>query len=223
MNRFLIRGIITLALLASVGMVTAANLVTNGGFETPTAIDPFTPNMNTGLTGWSISPGNIDLISTLWNPPTGGGAQSIDLSGCARATLSQDIATTPGDSYKLTFALAGNPYPQTNTVRKVAVIWGNDAPIIRSFDTAGRSYPSDMGWTTVTDIPSFQASTNPTTLKFQDVSENDNLCVGVALDNIDVEQQQVTPSPEFPSVALPVALIVGILGAILFIKSTKQN
>jgi choice-of-anchor C domain-containing protein len=221
-KKLLILSVILVTLLAGVGTVSA-NLVTNGGFETPTAIDPFTPNMDTGLTGWSISPGNIDLISTLWNPPIGGGAQSIDLSGCARATISQDIITTPGESYKLTFALAGNPYPQSNTVRKVAITWGNDAPIIRSFDTAGKSYPSDMGWTTVTDIPSFQATTNPTALKFQDVSENDNACVGVALDNIIVEQQGVIPTPEFPSMALPAALVVGLIGAVLFIKSTKQE
>jgi large repetitive protein len=32
-----------------------------------------------------------------------------------------------------------------------------------------------------------------------------------------------TPAPEFPTVALPVALLVGMLGAVLFIQRTKEN
>jgi hypothetical protein len=35
--------------------------------------------------------------------------------------------------------------------------------------------------------------------------------------------QDSFPSPEFPTMALPAALIVGFVGAILFIKSTKEN
>jgi hypothetical protein len=31
------------------------------------------------------------------------------------------------------------------------------------------------------------------------------------------------PTPEFPTMALPAALIVGLIGAILFIKSTREN
>jgi len=31
------------------------------------------------------------------------------------------------------------------------------------------------------------------------------------------------PTPEFPSMALPVGLVVGLLGAVLFMKSTKEN
>ena len=31
------------------------------------------------------------------------------------------------------------------------------------------------------------------------------------------------PIPEFPTIALPVALVVGLIGAVLFIKSTKEN
>jgi hypothetical protein len=32
-----------------------------------------------------------------------------------------------------------------------------------------------------------------------------------------------TSAPEFPTMALPAALIVGLLGAVLFIKRSKEN
>ena len=35
--------------------------------------------------------------------------------------------------------------------------------------------------------------------------------------------KDIIPVPEFPTVALPVALVVGLIGAVLFIKSTKEN
>ena len=35
--------------------------------------------------------------------------------------------------------------------------------------------------------------------------------------------QDVIPTPEFPTNALPAALVVGLIGAILFVKSTKIN
>jgi hypothetical protein len=34
--------------------------------------------------------------------------------------------------------------------------------------------------------------------------------------------RDVTPVPEFPAIALPVGFIVGILGAVLYIRSTKE-
>jgi hypothetical protein len=33
----------------------------------------------------------------------------------------------------------------------------------------------------------------------------------------------ITPAPEFPTMALPAALIIGMLGAVLFIQRTKEN
>ena len=40
---------------------------------------------------------------------------------------------------------------------------------------------------------------------------------------LDVRLVQPPSIPEFPTVALPAALIVGMLGAVLFIKGTKEN
>jgi len=221
MKKTLTMGIVLVLLLACVGAVSA-NLVQNPGFENPEAADPFTSNMVTGLTDWTIESGNIDLIGTLWTPYEL--EQSIDLSGCERAIIKQSIVTVPNKEYKLSFALAGNTYdaPATKTVE---VFWDGASLGTFDFDTTGHSTIA-MGWKIV-EIPNLKASTGSTEIKFRDVTPVGNfpsVCVGVALDNIGVEEQaNNVPVPEFPTVALPAALIVGILGSVLFIKRTKEE
>jgi hypothetical protein len=82
-----------------------------------------------------------------------------------------------------------------------------------------------MGWKIV-EIPNLKASTGSTEIKFKDVTpvgEYPSVCVGVALDDIKVDTYTPPPVPEFPTMALPVALIVGMLGAVLFIQKSKEN
>ena len=38
-----------------------------------------------------------------------------------------------------------------------------------------------------------------------------------------VEPCDTTTAPEFPSIALPVGMIIGLLGAVLFIRGTREN
>jgi len=40
---------------------------------------------------------------------------------------------------------------------------------------------------------------------------------------MEYEENHQVPVPEFPTVALPAALIVGILGAVFFIRRTEEN
>jgi len=220
MKKIVTTGIILVLLLAGVGAVSAA-IVQNGGFETPEAAVPFTSNMVSGLTDWTIESGNIDQIGTLWTSYEL--EQSIDLSGCERATIKQSIVTVPDEVYKLSFALAGNTYdaPATKTVE---VFWEGASQGTFDFDTTGHS-TSAMGWKIV-EIPNLKASTGSTEIKFKDVTpvgEYPSVCVGVALDDIKVDTYTPPPVPEFPTMALPVALIVGMLGAVLFIQKSKEN
>jgi hypothetical protein len=212
-------------LLAGVGAVSAANLVQNGGFEDPlVTVGEFTPNMASGLTNWNIETGDIDLIGTHWKAYEK--SQSIDLRGCSRATISQQILNTdPKLTYQLSFAMSGNPYSgdTSSKIRTVEVYWDNDPARTYSFDTSLiTSQTSDMKWKIIT-IPNLQATSAATTIKFKDVSPNSNECVGVALDDIIVDTFTPPPVPEFPSIALPAALIVGMLGAVLFIQKSKEE
>jgi choice-of-anchor C domain-containing protein len=223
MKKSVIIGIIMAVLLAGAGTVSAAPIVTNGGFETDPAANPFTPNMVSGLTGWTIGPGNIDLIGTLWTPASG--AQSIDLSGSERGTISQTLTLEAGKKYTLSFAMAGNTY-DAPAVKTVEVSWGGSSLGTFNFNTNGFN-TGNMGWSTIT-VPHLEASSASTELTFQDVTPGVGFpaqYVGVALDDISVveEKDSIVPVPEFPMIALPVGLIVGILGAVFYIRSTKED
>jgi len=58
-------------------------------------------------------------------------------------------------------------------------------------------------------------------LIFEDVTTPSSAC-GVALDNVIVTSKDLVPIPEFPSVALPVGMLMGILGTVFYIKSTRE-
>jgi choice-of-anchor C domain-containing protein len=222
MKRTLTLGIIMVLLLASVGAVSA-NLVTNGGFETITP--PWTGTyvtlspVDTDITPWSIDSGSIDLINSYWQPASG--SYSIDLAGNAKGTIGQDLATTPGGKYDLSFMMAGNP-DSTKGIKAVEVFWGGASQGTFTFDTTGNSAGS-MGW-----LPKGKTglvATGATTkLQFVDVTGGSAISTpyGAALDSISVEDQ-TTPIPEFPTMALPAALIVGLIGAVLFIRKSRNN
>lgn len=177
-----------------------------------------------GLTGWTINSGSINLVHGGWASHSGD--QSIDLAGDTEGRISQTITTADlAGTYNLQFWLAGNPFTQGKKVLKV--YWdGNEVtPTTGSltFDTTGKSF-TNMGWTLVT-ISGLKATKTTTELVFEQGATDDSRC-GVALDDISVVDPIVeppTPAPEFPSVALPVAFLIGFIGIITVIRKTKEN
>lgn len=221
MKKVLIPGIIMVLLLAGMGTVSA-NLVQNPSFESPAVAGTFTTCPGgTCPDGWTIGANtNINFIGTYWT--SSDGAQSIDMSGqSSRGSLSQNIVTTSAGTYHLTFDMSGNFVCGPDT-KQLEVYWdGNQitgSPF--TFVKSGTWSTSNMEWVTKSaDLP--DPSGSPTELKFVDTSTGITNC-GVALDNIDVVPPAI-PTPEFPSLALPAAFIIGLIGAILFIKSTREN
>ena len=208
-------GIILVLLLACVGAVSAANLVQNPGFETPTVTDPKGFETKTsGLTDWNIDAGSIDLIGSYWDPPLLGGEQSIDLAGDSPGTISQTIDVGNNQICSLSFDMAGNF--DGPGVKTLDVHFGGNS-LSYSFDSSSHSEHS-MGWEEKT--ASGLTASGPTTLQFVDTGSGP---YGPALDDISVECTAQTPIPEFPSIALPAALIVGLIGAVLFLQKTKEN
>jgi hypothetical protein len=95
----------------------AGNLVQNCGFETPGvpsgSFGTFGAN-DTSITGWTVaaSPsGGVDLVNATFSGgyPVHGGAQSLDLSHDVPGAIAQDVPTTTGQAYRLTFFVAGFP------------------------------------------------------------------------------------------------------------------
>lgn len=191
----------------------AASIVTNGSFEQPNVPGQASPSFQTltgsALTGWTISSGSIDLIGSYWQAQDG--SQSIDLSGNETGTIYQDLATTPGAAYTLSFYLAGNP-DGAPTVKNVQVSWDNAviaAPPTPSFDTTGHS-KSNMGWAQF--IYNVVATGTTTRLEFKGLDAGP---YGAALDNVSVEAAFANGPAAVP---LPAAAPAGLalLGGLAF-------
>jgi len=119
--------LLTAAMLLLAVSPGRADQIVNGGFESfiiagsDTPMGGFTryfsPPPNTDITGWTISgssggnPNNVDLVSSSLCPAFAG-TQSLDMEGAigASGVISQSFATTPGDTYDLSFAYGNNPY-----------------------------------------------------------------------------------------------------------------
>lgn len=179
----------------------AANLVTNGDFEslgnTYGAVQTF-GNHSPELTGWIVGLNSVDLVeNSFWNSASG--SYSLDLNGLKKGEIHQSLNTVNGQQYQLSFDLAGN-FSGGPAIKTLSVNLGPNG--IYKFDTSGKS-ASNMGWIHYTTT--FVAISNATTLSFlSNVSGN----AGPALDNIAVT---AVPEPETFAMLLTG---LGLMGAI---------
>jgi choice-of-anchor C domain-containing protein len=197
----------------------SANLVSNGDFENPkiTGNSNWLTYSGSDIPGWEIS-GNVDLGNAgMWDPSEG--AQSIDLAGDVPARISQTIVTEKNGNYELKFWLAGNPGEDAWGVKGLNVYWNGEKIKSLEFDTTNKK-TNYMGWTLVT-IPNLIAKGTSTEIAFEQGATKDKRC-GVALDGISVEDP-ITPAPEFPSAALPVAMLVGFIGIVLYVQNSRKD
>jgi hypothetical protein len=247
-KRIYAMGIFVVMLLASVGAASATvNLVTNGGFEAPVLPSGQAWNIfdNGVVPGWSVAWTTADPVSwnghsrpvvakmelqhtglvegilsaegnqhaeldTDWFGPAGG-----ILGSPSDVTISQTINTIPGAHYTVSYEEHCRP-SDTHNPCTLQFDWSGFSP---SPNTPGPTHAADP-WTTYTYDR--VATGTSTTIAFTDTGVPDS--IGALIDNVIVTQTSSPPAiPEFPTIALPVALIVGMLGAVLFIKSTKEN
>lgn len=185
----------------------AVSLVSNGDFETPvvtgfqngqgeTVIDWYFAPQTFG--NWTVESGSVDLIrAPRWQASSG--TQCIDLSGQGAGVIYQDLATTSGHTYTLSFAFAGNPeHSEPDMVKHLAVYWGGILVASPTFDTTTHTM-ANLGW-----IPlSYEvtATSSTTRLRFQSL---DNSPSGPAIDNI-----AVTPEPSSVAVLAIVGMGLG--------------
>jgi choice-of-anchor C domain-containing protein len=186
--------------------VQAANLIQNGSFETATVNpNPGTSYITLGvgstvITGWTVSQATIDYIGTYWQASEG--SRNLDLSGLNAGGIQQTFNTTVGETYRVTFDLAGNT-DGSPTIKEMRVSAGGNSADF-SFDITGKSL-SNMGW--VSKSWDFTATGTTTTLSFLNLVDT---AYGPALDNVSVIALSPPSIPE-PSSMLGL-LSLGVLG-----------
>ncbi|WCJ59534.1 choice-of-anchor C family protein [Fontisphaera persica] len=169
----------------------------NGGFEEPAIPAPYRVfSAGQTLSGWVVESGTVEIVGPYWQAAEG--AQSLDLNGIFEqiGTIYQDVPTVPGESYRLRFALSGNPEGGPNN-KTLQVHWQNQLLADLTFDTTGFS-KTNMGWRYHEFVVT--ATGSVTRLKFQ--STCSSFC-GPVLDDISVLSLTATnpppPPPPHPS------------------------
>jgi choice-of-anchor C domain-containing protein len=179
-----------LAVLALAGATLAFTGATNGSFETGTYVDSGSgfEQLNAGnpsIDGWTVDSGSVDWIGTYWKAQDG--TMSIDMSGADAGAISQTFPTTIGNSYTVSFYLAGNPAgPPTVKTLDVSATGGTVNHY--TFDST-TSTLANMNWTV--ESYSFFATTTSTTLSFASTTPG---AFGPALDNVVVTEAVPTKS-----------------------------
>jgi choice-of-anchor C domain-containing protein len=213
---------LAIGLFLSACGVAEANLITNGSFESGS----YSGGTNfetlytgsTSITGWTVRSGSIDWINQYWDASEG--ARSIDLAGLNSGSISTNLNTIVGQSYRVQFEMAGNPDrdyaktmvaisalpdPSNNTLQNynrivTAIDLGELAPLdtptssaqIYTFIQTGHTRDS-MGWET--KVFEFVAESALTQLLFGDLTSSLEPYYGAALDNVRAERVEPVPEP----------------------------
>lgn len=172
-------------LTAGATSASAANLITNGSFETgvgDAGLGGFTTlgAGSTNMTGWTVASGSVDWINGYWMADDG--THSVDMNGNSVGAIEQTINTVAGRTYTLTFDMSGNPYIGSDTRTMQVSAGGASAPFTYTFTTPPNSH-ADMNW--VEESLNFTA-TGPTTLITFASTSTGNCCWGPALDDVAV-------------------------------------
>ena len=190
----------------------------NGSFEGTAACNTFNVPAGTNFTpGWTVSIGNIDFEGSYpacgWTASNG--TNSLDLVGTGGiGGVSQTFDTVPGQTYTVSFDLAGNPAGIGGSPVKPLTVTVDGVTQNYTFDVTGRTAAS-MGW--VTRSFTFVATGASATINFVSniTADGGFLNAGAALDNVQV----FAGAAPAPVASLPVPLDWAQLGAALLLAA----
>jgi choice-of-anchor C domain-containing protein len=175
---------------SEVSATPADNLILNGSFESPAVApcsDPYncsgegfediTPSNGPVIPGWTVGGDGIDLNNNHWQAEDG--SQSVDLAGDAPGSVSQTVATVAGQTYTLSWWMAGNP-DNGAAIKTMDVYWGGALVDSPTFDITDQTDAS-MGW--VEEQVNVIATSTSSSVEFADASEPPS-GFGATLDNV---------------------------------------
>lgn len=190
---------------------TAVNLVNNGSFESPD-IPKNTFKFLSSIPGWSLLPGSkgrIEIQDRVAGSPFDG-FQFVELDSSAVTGIFQDLATTVGQKYELTFAFSARPKVAQNLLN---IKWGGNA--VDSLSVSGVGF-TNTNWKTYSyDLVATSATTR---LSFDNLNEKSD-SLGSYIDYVSVTSVTAIPEPA----SIMGVLAVGIFGTTSVMKHKQQK
>lgn len=170
-----------LFLAAVTPSLATENLIVNGDF---TPLSPGCEAAATTIPGWTVVSGNVDFEDAACNggvKAPDGSTYYLDLTGSFAedgvndvGIISQTVATTVGQEYRLLFHFGGNPqwkaytiYPNDSALKALAVFVNGSIAAVHSVDTECGS-ATDAHWEKKEFF--FKATAASTTVTFQSLN-----------------------------------------------------
>ena len=158
--------VVALSVLSAACAQLGPNLVVNGSFEDPVVTSPIRWDIFPSIPGWTLSYGSGIEIQRQYNGWSAAhGSQWVELDARGSIGIYQNIPTTSGAVYQLSFAFSPRPEnrPDNEAYDGVRVLWGGNH--VATITADGRSL-SQPNWVYYTYT--LVASGTLTRLEFQD-------------------------------------------------------